>query len=1174
MKRLRHYLGVKSTLSLILLSVLQCVHADDIEVFDNPGLTGSKPNVLFVFDTSGSMDQPTPSDPSKTKQESLQEAVETLLNTSGMDINAGYLSFGKDKGRGIKFPVADIGSDAHDVDASIPENTTVREVLINMVNAENTSGATPTVDALFEAARYFRGDSVYWGRSGSFNSWDSDATPPHYRQAHWKAANPASYSGTKTGVNRSVPLDTPLGGAITERWCKDYSASGGSNECRNITPAHLDCSTVAATDCEDEEVETCESGWTYPVVNACLTGPARAPTTWLKDSNTKCCTRADPTNVECLSWKWLGFCATPGEETQCRGGNPEYQRCRWLREYSSTDTRTYNSPISQCGTNMIVLLSDGAPSDNDTDWGRLYSNGNAREPVLVRDMIAAGTNAVKADLTDPDLSRNDVLCEDLSGSIFGQSDWQYRYGNCGPELAKFLSTKDQIPGVAGSKVQIHTIGFGFEPDALGSAESVAYLDELAKKGSGEGETGGLLLADSTESLVNALKETVGRGLSGPRSFTGLVTSVNKKRLSHDEAVYLSLFQPDGNRAWDGNVKGYTIGTDGLVGVNSLAATDDNGELVAGAQSYWSAAADGANVNVGGAKSKLIASTRNIYVNTQASVPFGGIDLTTSEMLDANGSLTNTLMGLPFGATTTERRDLIDWARSQRIHDPLHAKPVIVNYGSDGAGKVLFSATNQGYLHAIDANNNDSTGGNELFAFMPYHLTPQLKAMSINAATGNHIYGIDGQISVWVNDANKDGQISGAGEHVYLYFGLRRGGKQYYALDVTDVAQPRLMWRIDAGSTNFGTLGQSWSRMNVVTLNDNGSPRKVIVFTGGYDTVEDTVNVARSANSEGLGVYFVDAVTGTFLASIGPNATDYSVGSANLAYSIPSGVKAIDSDGNGTADRLYFGDMGGQLWRVDIAENADVTAAATYTVTQLADLGVDYSGGSYTATAASHRKFYYPPSVARVERHNSAKVLSVSLGSGYRAHPLNSSIVDHFYSVFDSNAAVGAPASWSLKRTGDLYDATDNNIVEAVDTSAELSSLSSKSGWYIGLNRSGEKVLASSQVIGGDVYFTTYQPRVSICGAEGTNRLYRVELVDATPPMDLDPGESVKGDWNEDGSYNKEDREYTLGQSGIAPEFKRIMLPCSGDGCTQDCVGTECQDGPPRSLKNIFWREER
>ena len=87
--------------------------------------------------------------------------------------------------------------------------------------------------------------------------------------------------------------------------------------------------------------------------------------------------------------------------------------------------------------------------------------------------------------------------------------------------------------------------------------------------------------------------------------------------------------------------------------------------------------------------------------------------------------------------------LIDWARGVDIKDvdgdpdttiryamgdTLHAQPAAVVYGQAGGGRdiVLFSATNDGYLHAVDADT-----GEELWAFIPKELLPNLHALFVD-----------------------------------------------------------------------------------------------------------------------------------------------------------------------------------------------------------------------------------------------------------------------------------------------------------------------------------------------------------------------------------------------------------------------------------------------------------
>ena len=118
------------------------------------------------------------------------------------------------------------------------------------------------------------------------------------------------------------------------------------------------------------------------------------------------------------------------------------------------------------------------------------------------------------------------------------------------------------------------------------------------------------------------------------------------------------------------------------------------------------------------------------------------------------------------------------------------------------------------------------------------------------------------------------------------------------------------------------------------------------------------------------------------------------------------------------------------------------------------------------TAATARRFYHEPAIALINANNKVN-LTVSIGSGYRGHPLDKIIQDRFYSFRTEDLnALGATLT-----EGDLYDASSLTKDNTVGQQALLK----KSGWYINLAANGEKVLSSTMVIGGELYFNTYQP---------------------------------------------------------------------------------------------------
>ena len=211
------------------------------------------------------------------------------------------------------------------------------------------------------------------------------------------------------------------------------------------------------------------------------------------------------------------------------------------------------------------------------------------------------------------------------------------------------------------------------------------------------------------------------------------------------------------------------------------------------RSFWSDTPDGAEVPNGGASGEIVAATRNLYTNVGT-----GSNLTDAEnqLAVANALITNSMLGLNSYSTATERDDLIDWYRASPYGDPLHSQPKMIDYGTQ---KVVYIGTNSGFLHAVDATYpsvfGEYIGGNEIFSFVPKELLKNVYALNKNYAWGSHLYGMDGDITIWHKDDDNNGSVNGS-DKVTLIAGMRRGGSSYYALDVTNPSDPKIKWIID------------------------------------------------------------------------------------------------------------------------------------------------------------------------------------------------------------------------------------------------------------------------------------------------------------------------------------------------------------------------------------------
>lgn len=497
--------------------------------------------------------------------------------------------------------------------------------------------------------------------------------------------------------------------------------------------------------------------------------------------------------------------------------------------------------------------------------------------------------------------------------------------------------------------------------------------------------------------------------------------------------------------WNGNLLRYGLGAPDSPLEPPTIVDRDGGPAIDAAsglprvasRSHWSDAPD-ANLLSGGAAGRLpIADARMLHS-----------DLVSNRILDpanriapGNASIEPEMLGLGGGDPATAD-ELLAWFAGQRtLGDPgLHA-PVVVDYPASDR-TVVFAVTHDGLLHAFDAGS-----GIENWAWLPRELLPRLAGLMRNETTTVRDHGIDGPLVLHRFDPDGDGRIDVvAGEHLWLLFGLGRGGNRYYALDISSVDDPRLLWSIALPGAS-GIESRATPVITRLAIADSGQSANhwVVLLAGGYDRQFDSRVTA--ATGAGNALYVQDAVNGRTLWRSGSDAAaDLPV--SGLATSLASAPRALDLDGDGYLDRAYLLDISGRLWRFDFSNGRRANELAQARL--LARLGT------------GDQRFYETPDVSLAWLAGRAQI-AIAAGSGWLARPRDTAIVDRISVVFDRDSAGGS----RILSESDLYDATDG--IAAMPASAP--------GWFRRLEQHGpgEKIIGPAITFDHVLRFQTYQP---------------------------------------------------------------------------------------------------
>jgi type IV pilus assembly protein PilY1 len=597
-------------------------------------------------------------------------------------------------------------------------------------------------------------------------------------------------------------------------------------------------------------------------------------------------------------------------------------------------------------------------------------------------------------------------------------------------------------------------------DSGGGPENIDDLWHAAVNGRGQ-----YFNAGDPTSLANGLNSA----LDKIKAVTGAASAASTSSLQPvqgDNDIYVAQFT---TQKWVGDVLSFRIDpTNGTISTTPTwsARTRLDAQTAASRTIYYR--------NPGGGEDLRTFTTDNLTTDNYlslfqnfctkagaggASAPSQCVDLNEDDKAAAN-SATNLVNYLRGDQALNYYRD-----RDNLLGDIINASPLFVgkpgfkytenNYQtfvSTKAGRtaVVLAAANDGMLHAFDR-----VTGDELWAYIPSFVMPNLYKLADRAYANNHSYFVDG--SPQMGDIFVDGAWK-----TIVVGGLNAGGRGYYALDVTNPAAPKQLWEFrhdDLGLT-FGNP--------IITKRKDGT--WAVVFASGYNNVSP---------GDGNGHLFVlDANTGTLLSQV-KTFTGGTTGAGDTTT--PSGLAKIngwvDSELANVVKRFYAGDLLGNLWRFDI----DGEVAPNNAALRLAQL---------TSTDGTPQPITTKPSLAEVS-HNGSKypVVFVATGKYLGTTDLSDNHVQSVYAIKDP----------LIDASHGILRGNANFVPQTITTSGTTRSSTNdpvdwltKAGWRADLP-AGERVSVNPQLALETLFVGSNLPSNDSCTVGGQSFLYEFNI---------------------------------------------------------------------------------
>ena len=462
--------------------------------------------------------------------------------------------------------------------------------------------------------------------------------------------------------------------------------------------------------------------------------------------------------------------------------------------------------------------------------------------------------------------------------------------------------------------------------------------------------------------------------------------------------------------------------------------------------------------------------------------------------------------------------------------------------------VVFVGTNAGMLHAVDGRLSGIGAGEELFAYIPGGIfagptaTPAVNGLkAVGRPDVEHFNRVDAPPVIADIDFGRTVGGGGTDWRTVLVGGLGKGGRRYYALDVTD---PDSWASEDAIARNVlwefsdPDLGFTYGEPVLVKTRAHGW---VAILVSGYN------------NADGQGYFFVvNPRSGQLIAKIGTG-----VGSPDRQAGMAQVNAFVRDRADGTADAAYAADLLGNLWRLDLGDPAGALRPP-----QLLARLTDSAGAPLPVTTRP---------LILLEPRSLRRWVTVGTGRLLHADDIADPQRQHFFAFLDGTnhrftSADGLPPGRRFPMDRTMLHALADPKAGAALAPDEL-------GWFIDLGGSaagpGWRIVSQPSGFYGVVSFASTLPSLDdACEPSGSSRVYAIDLKTARSRLLEAPGSRARVAYSTGPSGAVTDLAWrsVAGAAGVA----RPRLIAATDTGSSDSLPLE--DLSSGTLRRMNWRE--